>query len=92
MTEERASEGSAHAQQPGVTPADTGEDVDRVSEDDITLASPDEVSAPPGAPDDSPSTVNAALVDDPEEFARAIREATGESVEVVSEKDMTPES
>ena len=89
MNEDRggASEGSTDSQQPGVTPGDLGEDVEHVSPDDIEITGPDEMDAP-GAPDDSPSIVNSDLVDDPEELARTIREATGESVEVVSERDI----
>ncbi len=82
-----ASEGSAHTQQPGVTPEDLGAEPPRVSPDDLVITSADEVAAPAAAPDGSAPTINADLVDDPEELARTIREATGESVEVVSESD-----
>ncbi len=82
-----ASLGSAHTQQPGVTPEDLGAEPERVSPDDLVITSPEEVAAPAATPDDSTPTINADLVDDPEELARTIREATGEPVEVVSESD-----
>ncbi|HJR44933.1 MAG TPA: hypothetical protein VJ927_04955 [Actinomycetota bacterium] len=85
MDEGRASEGSRDTEQPGVRPEDAADELTDISEDDIEITAPDEL--PPGAPDDSPSIVNADLVDDADEFARAIQEATGESVEVVSEKE-----
>lgn len=82
-----ASEGSAHTQQPGVTSADLGGDTDHVDPEDIDVASPDEVAPPASAPDDSAPTVNADLVDDPEEMARTIEEASGQSVDVVEGDD-----
>ncbi len=78
-----ASEGAAQTQQPGVTSADLGGDIDRVDPDDIEVTSPDEVAPPATAPDESAPTVNADLVDDPEEMARAVEAASGQSVEVV---------
>lgn len=78
-----ASEGAAHTQQPGVTSADLGGDIDHVDPDDIEISSPDDVAPPASAPDDSTPTVNAALFDDPEEVARTIEAASGQSVEVV---------
>lgn len=84
-----ASEGSAHTQQPGVTSADLGGDIDRVDPDDIEVTSPNEVARPATAPDDSAPTVNADLVDDPEEIARAIEAASGQTVEVVEPSDDT---
>lgn len=78
-----ASEGSAHTQQPGVTSADLGGETDHVDPAEIEIASPDEVAPPASAPDDSAPTVNADMVDDPEEMARAIEAASGERVEVV---------
>ena len=83
-----SSEGSNHTQQPDVTSADLGGDTERVSPEDITITSFEEVAAPAGAPDDSSPTVNADLVDDPEELARAIEEASGASVEIVSESEL----
>lgn len=85
-----ASEGSAHTQQPGVTPEDLGREPEHVSPEDIVIAAPDDVAAPPAAPDTSTTKINADLVDDPEELARTIEEATGSSatsVEIVSESD-----
>ncbi len=82
-----ASEGSAHTQQPGVTPQDLGTDDLRVSPEDLNIMPADEVAAPPAAPDHSTPMVNADLVDDPDELARTIEEASGQSVEVVSESD-----
>ena len=89
MSEDRggASEGSRHAQQPGVTSGDLGGEVDHVSPEEITLTSFEDVAAPAAAPDDSTPTVNADLVDDPEELARTIEEASGASVEIVSESE-----
>lgn len=78
-----ASEGSAHTQQPGVTSADLGGEIDHVDPDDVEITSPDEVAPPATAPDDSTPTVNADLFDDPEEVARTIEEASGKRVEVV---------
>ena len=88
MTEDRggASEGSTDSEQPGVAPDELVEELGNLSPDDIEITGPDEMDAP-GARDDSPSIVNSDLVDDPEELARTIREATGESVEVVSERE-----
>lgn len=90
MAEDRggASEGSRHAQQPGVTSADLGEEIDHVSPEEISLTSFEEVAAPATAPDDSTPTVNADLVDDPEELARTIEEASGAAVEIVSEREL----
>lgn len=87
-----ASEGSKHTQQPGVTSADLGGEVDHVSTEEITLTSFEDVAAPPTAPDDSTSTVNADLVDDPDELARTIEEASGAHVEIVSESEQEPEA
>lgn len=84
-----ASEGSAHQQQPGVTSAELGGEIDHVTPEDIEIVSPDEVASPAGAPDDSVPTVNADLVDDPEELARTIEEASGQHVEVVEGGDET---
>lgn len=94
MAEERggASEGSREAQQPGVTSGDLGGEIDRISPEDITLTSFEEVAAPASAPDDSTPTVNADLVDDPEELARTIEEASGASVEIVSERELEDEA
>ncbi len=83
-----ASEGSRAPRQPGVTAADLGAEVDHVSPEEISLASFDEVAAPASAPDDSAPTVNADLVDNPEELARAIEEASGAAVEIVSESEL----
>ncbi len=83
-----ASEGSRDSEQAGVTSADLGGETDQVSPEEISIASFDEVAAPAAAPDDSTPTVNADLVDDPEELARAIEEASGASVEIVSEKEL----
>ena len=93
MTEDRggASEGARDAQQPGVTSGDLGGDIDHVSPEEITLTSFEEVAAPASAPDDSTPTVNADLVDDPEELARTIEEASGASVEIVSESELEGE-
>ena len=90
MAEDRggASEGSRDAQQPGVTSADLGGEVDHVSPEEISLTSFEEVAAPAAAPDDSTPTVNADLVDNPEELARAIEEASGAAVEIVSESEL----
>lgn len=87
-----ASEGSAHTQQPGVTSADLGEEVDHVEAEDIEIASQDEVAPPATAPDDSSPSVNADLVDDPEEMVRTIEEASGQSVEIVESADAPEES
>jgi hypothetical protein len=94
MAEKRggASEGSRHTQQPGVTSGDLGGEIDHVSPEEITLTSFEDVAAPATAPDDSTPTVNADLVDDPEELARAIEEASGASVEIVSESEQDPEA
>lgn len=78
-----ASEGSSHQQQPGVTSADVGGEIDHVEPEDIEIVPTDQVSAPASAPDDSAPTINADLVDDPEELARTIEEASGQRVEVV---------
>ena len=83
-----SSEGSSHTQQPGVTSGDLGGDTDHVSPEDITLTSFEEMAAPAAAPDDSTPTVNADLVDDPEELARTIEEASGAAVEIVSESEL----
>lgn len=82
------SEGSRDTEQPGVTPADLRGETDDVSPEEISIASFEDVAAPSTAPDDSPATVNADLVDNPEELARAIQEASGAAVEIVSEKDL----
>ena len=89
MTEDRggSSYGAGDSEQPGITPEDLGDIANRVTEDDIEILDPDEVSAPPLVPDDSAPVVNADLVDDPEELRRTIEEASGESVEVISEAD-----
>lgn len=89
MAEDRggASEGSRDARQPGVTSADLGGESEHVSPEEISLASFEEVAAPAAAPDDSTPTVNADLVDNPEELARAIEEASGAAVEIVSERE-----
>ena len=94
MAEDRggASEGSRDSQQPGVTSADLGGEIDHVSPEDITLTSFEEVAAPASAPDDSTPTVNADLVENPEELARAIEEASGASVEIVSESGLEEEA
>lgn len=89
MTEDRASAGSDQTQQPGVTPADTGDEVEPVSPEEISIAALSDVAAPAGSSDYSPAIVNADLVDDPEEVARTIEEATGQRVEVVSESEMS---
>lgn len=83
-----ASQGSRETQQPGVTAADLGGRTDHVSPEDITFTSSEEVNAPPTAPDDSGPTVNADLVNDPEELARAIEDASGTAVEIVSESEL----
>lgn len=90
MAEDRggASEGSRETQQPGVTSADLGGETDHVSPEEISLTSFEEVAAPAAAPDDSVPTVNADLVDDPEELARTIEEASGAAVEIVSEREL----
>ena len=89
MAEERggSSYGAADSEQPGITPEDLGDIANRVTEDDIEILDPDEISAPPLVPDESAAVVNADLVDDPEELRRTIEEASGESVEVISEAD-----
>lgn len=93
MAEERggSSYGAGDSEQPGITPEDLGDIANWVTEDDIEILDPEEVSAPPLIPDDSAPAVNADLVDDPEELRRAIEEASGESVEVVSEADEAPD-
>lgn len=83
-----ASEGSRDTQQPGVTSGDLGAETEHVSPEEISIASFEDVAAPPAAPDDSTPTVNADLVDNPEELARAIEEASGAAVEIVSEKEL----
>lgn len=83
-----ASEGSAHTQQPGVTPEDLGTGEARVSPEDLIIMAADEVAAPAAAPDDSTPMVNADLVDDAEELARTIEEASGQSVQVRSEREL----
>ena len=89
MDKDRAAEGSGQSQQPGVAPADTGDEVEQVSPEEISIAALSDVAAPAGPPDESPSIVNADLFDDPDEMARALEEATGQKVEVVSESEMS---
>ena len=89
MDQDRAAEGSGQAQQPGVTPADTGDDVEQVSPEEISIAALSDVAAPAGPTDETPAVVNADLFDDPDEMARAIEEATGQKVEVVSESEIS---
>ena len=88
MSEGGPSEGSDQTQQPGVTPADIGEEVERVSSEDISIEALSDVAAPAGDEDDSLAMVNADLVDDPDDLARTIEEASGQKVEVVSEKEL----
>lgn len=92
MAEEGAGStyGAGESEQAGITPEDLRDIANRVTEDDIEILDPEEVSAPSLAPDDSAPAVNADLVDDPDELRRAIEEASGESVEVVSEADEVP--
>lgn len=91
MSEGGASEGSDQTQQPGVTPGDIGEEVERVSSEDISIEALSDVAAPAGDEDDSLAMVNADLVDDPDDLARTIEEASGQKVEVVSEKELSEE-
>ncbi len=90
MTEHKGgeSEGARETQHAGVTSADLGGETDHISPEDITFTSSEEVNAPPTAPDDSGPTVNADLVNDPEELARTIEEASGTAVEIVSESEL----
>lgn len=67
--------------EPGITPEDLGDIANRVTEDEIEILDPDEVSAPSLAPEDPAEVVNADLVDDPEELRRTIEAAAGRPVE-----------
>src|SRR5688500_4713551 len=55
MAEERggSSHGAGDSEQPGITAEDLGDIANRVTEDDIEILDPDEISAPPLVPDDS---------------------------------------
>jgi len=75
--------------QPGVTPEDLGQDPPHVDASDVTVVDADEVVAPPAGGDEPVPRVNADLVDDPEEVARTIEDATGEQVDIVREDDIT---
>ena len=79
-------EGAAGApQQPGVSDSDLGEEPERAKPEDLEIVDAFDVAEPPVQGDQEEPRVNADLVDDPAEVLRTIQEATGETVEGVSE-------
>ena len=66
-----------------MTPGDLGEDVEQVDPNEVEITTSDDAAPPATSPDDSAPMVNAALFDDPEEVARMIQEASGQTAEIV---------
>ena len=75
-------------QQAGVTPEDMGEEPEHVTAADVEVVDADDVSGAPSQGGEAESRINADMLDDPEEAARTIEAASGESPEIVHEEDI----